>query len=246
MIRNLKILGLALGAAFALGAVSASSAMATTEPVASFVAGEYPVTYTGTQDGANHRITFPGGTGELTCSSSHFDAVGSFTKSTTFVTLTPTYSGCNTVLNEPSLDAVNPTTVTHNGCTYTYTVHEEISGSIGDEWRGDVHLLCPEGVKGIEIHVWDTEEDHLKNNATKCTYLIEPQTIKGIVYRNDTKNGDVTIEGKELLFTVKKTSGNFEVCGVGTQTARYNGNITLDSLNKNGEAITSKIVAGMP
>jgi hypothetical protein len=242
MIHNLKILGLALGAAFAVGALSASSAMAVTEPTASFVAAEYPASYTGTQDGPNHTVTFPGGTGALTCASSHFDAVGSFKASTTYVSLTPTYSACNTVLG---VDANNPTTVTHNGCTYSFTVHEEILGSMGDTWKGDVDLECPTGIKGIEIHIWDTQAKHENNEATRCTFVVEPQTIKGVTYHNLTGSSDVTIEGKDLLLVAKRLSGGPD-CGVGTQTVKYNGNFTLDILNKAEEPITGKIVAGMP
>lgn len=242
MTRNLKALGLALGAAFALGAVSASSAIAVTEPTASFVAAEYPVSYTGTQDGPNHTITFPGGTGELTCTSSHFDAVGSFKASTTYVSLTPTYSACNTVMGA---DTVNPTTVTHNGCIYSFTVHEEVFGSMGDTWKGDVDLECPVGIKGIEIHVWDTQTKHEKGEATRCTFVVEPQTIKGIVYHNETGNGDVTIEGKDVFLTAKRLTGGLD-CGVGTQSVKFNGNITLDPRNQKEEAITGKIVTGMP
>jgi hypothetical protein len=245
MIRNMKLLGLALGAAFALGTVSASSAMATTEPVASFVAAEYPVSYTGTQDGSSHTLTLPGGLGVLTCTSSHFDAVGNYKASTTFVTVTPTYSGCNTTLTEP-VDNDNPTTVTHNGCTYSFTVHEEVFGSMGDSWKGDVELECPVGIKGIEIEVWDTKAKHEKGEATKCTFLIEQQTIKSVVYNNETMNGDVTIEGKGLFVTVKRTAGTAKECGVATQSATYNGNITLDPRNNAEGAITGKIVAGMP
>ncbi|HEX3173108.1 MAG TPA: hypothetical protein VHQ43_02675 [Solirubrobacterales bacterium] len=243
MTRKLKVLSLVFSAAVALSALSASSAMAATETVASFVAAEYPVTFTGTQDGPNHRLTFPGGLGELTCTSSHFDSVGNYKEATTHVTVTPTYSGCNTVFG---MDVDNPTTVTHNGCIYSFTVHEEVAGTMGDEWKGDVDLECPGGIKGIEIHVWDTQPKHANNEATKCTYVVEPQTIKGIVYRNETENGDVTIEGKELLLTAKRLSGNFLECGVGTQTVKYNGNITLDPRNQKEEAIVGKIVAGGP
>lgn len=242
MIRNLKVLGLVLGMTAVFGAFSASPAMATTEPVASFVAAEYPVTYTGTQDGSNHTITFPGGLGVTTCSSTHFDEVGVYEASTTTLVFTPTYSGCNT---EMGADLTNPTTITHNGCILEFTVHEEVIGSNGDTWKGDVQLWCP-NENGIEIHIWDTEGKHKNNEATKCTFRIEPQTIKGIVYHNDTKNGDVTIEAKEIPFTVKRLSGAVGDCGVATQTAKYNGNITVDALNKEGKAIVTKIVAGMP
>jgi hypothetical protein len=243
MIRNLKALGLALAAVFALSAVSASSAMAVTAPSASFVAAEYPVSYTGTQDGANHAVTFNGGVGVVTCTSSHFDAIGTFAKSTTYVSLTPTYSGCNTVMGA---DKVNPTTVTHNGCIYSYTVHEEVFGSMGDEWKGDLDLECPVGVSGIEIHIWDTEAKHENKEATKCTFLVKPQTIKGVVYRNETANGDVTIEGKGMVFTIERTGGTADDCGVGFQTAKYDGNITLDPRNNEEKAIVGKIVTGMP
>jgi hypothetical protein len=243
MTPGLKTISLVLGIALALGALSAPSAMAETETAGSFVAAEYPMTLSGTQDGESHTITYPGGLGKTSCAVSQFEAVGSYAGSTTSMTVTPIYTLCNTEL--PG-DAENPTTITHNGCTLVFTIHEEVSGSMSDTWKGDVNLQCPKDVKGIEIHAWDTEGKHENNEATKCTFLIEPQTIKGLIYHNETEAGEVTIEGKELLFTVKRTSGKVDDCGVATQTARYNGDISVDAYNEKGKSILTKIVPGMP
>ena len=64
-------------------------------------------------------------------------------------------------------------------------MHEEVAGSRGDEWKGDVHLKCPEGVEGIKIHVYDTAAKHTADESL-CTFVVKPQTVKGIVYKNKT------------------------------------------------------------
>ena len=131
MIRNLKVLGLALGAVFAFAAISASSAMAETTTVASFTAGAYPATTTGTQDGANHKFSFLGGAAILECTSSHFDGVGTDTGPTTSATYTPTYSGCNTKL--PGTKRTRPQShtkaaPTHSQCTKKSPALEATNG----------------------------------------------------------------------------------------------------------------------
>jgi hypothetical protein len=246
MVRTLKILGLMASGIFVLGGVSASSAMAeeeVTQPVASFTTQKYKSTLTGTQDGPNHKFAF--GVPTTECTSSHFDGVEALVGPVTSIEFTPTYSNCNSVILG---DKDNPTTITHNGCTYLYTVHKKLDKN-GDEWEGDFHLECPEGVKGIEIHIWDTKEKHELSEATKCTLIIEPQTIKGIKYNNLTEGGnplDITIEAKEVEVVAKKLSGTLGNCGAAEQVTKYTGNITVDSLDEGKNIIWNKIVEGMP
>jgi hypothetical protein len=84
MIRNAKVLGLALVAVLAMAAVVASSASA-----AEFTAASYPVTLSGTQSTA-HKFTVGGST--VTCTTATFS--GSASGPSPTQTMTPVYTGC--------------------------------------------------------------------------------------------------------------------------------------------------------
>ena len=252
MTRNLKALGLALVAAFAFAAVSASSALAVTEPVAHFTASEYPSYIEGNQIG-NHTFTTPLGT--ITCTTAHFSSkANKLAKAATSLTVTPEYTGCST---KTALGQVYPTTVTTNGCTYTFTVHEkgttteaeiETPGGVKEKaithtWTGDVHILCPVGVQGIEVHAYETAAKHLSNEPI-CTYTVKPQTANNIVYRVHTVGGVstyTTVEANNSEVKINRTSGIFTTCGGAEPTAKYNGNTTVETLNNAGAMIQGGI-----
>ena len=252
MTRNLKALGPALVAAFAFAAVSASSALAVTEPVAHFTASEYPSYIEGNQIG-NHTFTTPLGT--ITCTTAHFTSkANKLTAAATSLTVTPEYTGCST---KTALGAEYPTTVTNNGCTYTFTVHEKgtttngnietpsgtVENAITHTWTGDVHIKCPEGVKGIEVHAYENVTKHT-NDQPICTYTVKPQTVNNIVYRVHTVGGVstyTTVEAKNSEVKINRTSGIFTTCGGAEPTAKYNGNTTVETLNNAGAMIQGGI-----
>jgi hypothetical protein len=84
MIRNAKMLGLAIVAALALTAVMASVASAT-----NFTAASYPVKITGSQS-SNHVFTVTGGT--VSCTTATFS--GELTGASESMTVIPFYDGC--------------------------------------------------------------------------------------------------------------------------------------------------------
>jgi len=240
MTRNLKALGLALAAVFALGAISASAALAEeTEPIAHFTSSTYPAKITGEQIGKHKFVV--GSLGEVTCNEARFH--GELTKASTSLTITPTYSECEM---HTFLGQHRPTTVTTNGCTYTFTVHEQGETDEGTietpdttkhektvthTWIGDVHLLCPEGVNGIEIHVY--KSGNTAHTELLCTYTIKPQTVKNIhyaVHEVGSKATYTTVEAKESETKVNRTSGTALNCGAAEQTAKYSGNTTVEIL----------------
>src|SRR5215204_1807300 len=101
MIRNLKVLGLALVAMLALGATSASAA--------EFHGEVENVTLTGAQTTTN---TFTTHSGTIHCTVAKFAGTQK-AKTTTTVTVTPTYEGCrSTGFIEANV------TVDNNSCTY--------------------------------------------------------------------------------------------------------------------------------
>jgi hypothetical protein len=259
MNRNLKALGLTLVAAFAFAAISASSALAEdTTPIAHFRASQYPAKITGTQVEKRRLVI---GSGEITCNKTHLH--GELTKATTSLTITPTDEECEM---HTFLGQHRPATVTMNGCVYTYTVHAKGTAEGGEStvegpivtpdgpshtngtvhktavthtWSGDYHLLCPEGVSGIEIHVYENATKHT-NNQPICTYTIKPQTVKNIDYAVHTVGGVstyMTVKETASETKVNRTSGTTLNCGGAEQTAKYSGNSTVEALNGSGEMI---------
>jgi hypothetical protein len=105
MIRNLKVLGLAVVAVFAMSAVVASAAMAE-----NFHSESSPTTLTGEQS-ATHEFTTSVGT--VTCTTAKFSGNVTGT-SVSEVSVHPTYEGCK-------LSGINiNVTITTTGCNYRF------------------------------------------------------------------------------------------------------------------------------
>ncbi|HWL49356.1 MAG TPA: hypothetical protein VNT92_05720 [Acidimicrobiia bacterium] len=121
MIRNLKALGLAVVAVFAMSALTASAAMAGTT---SFHSNADHTTITGEQEGTN---TFSVNAGTIHCSTATFSGTSSAT-TTQEITIAPSYSGCK--ITAITLETVEAT-VDMNGCHYLLTS------------SGQVHVTCP-------------------------------------------------------------------------------------------------------
>jgi hypothetical protein len=128
MSRKLKMLGLVVGAVFAISAMSAQAAFAATEFVAE--AGTTTGKITGVQT-TGHVFTTNAGT--VTCKVAHFEGTFS-TNSATTQTVTPKYENCTAFgfIGVP---------IDINGCTYTFTAAAP----------GEVVVTC--GTKPIEITV---------------------------------------------------------------------------------------------
>jgi hypothetical protein len=129
MIRNIKVLGLALVAVLAMSVVAVGSASA-----AEFTASAYPVEGEGGQT-TPHKLTIQGSAVE--CSTATFR--GSLSAASTELDITPVYEGCK------AFGFLNMT-VNTNGCTYKFTAG---TGS-GDNYTGGVHIVCPAG-KSITV-----------------------------------------------------------------------------------------------
>jgi len=149
MIRNLKILGVALAAAFALSAVAASAALAVEEQA--FLTSDGPVTLTGTETGggANNRLTAFGTFTECpgTTYTGHKYNVTphEFLEAhSTTVTITPNYVNC--VSSALKLK----TTVDMNGCDYVFHLGKTTSPS--DVAPITATVVCPAG-KHIEVTI---------------------------------------------------------------------------------------------
>ena len=120
MTRNLKALGLALVAVFAMSVVGASAASAATE----FHAEKAPVTLTGSQHAGEDVFTTDAGT--VSCENASY--VGSQATATALTSsATPSYSGCHATFG------LN-TTIDVNECKYIF--HSDTK---------KVDISCPSG-----------------------------------------------------------------------------------------------------
>lgn len=172
MIRNLKVLGLALTAVFALSAVLASAASA------EFTSESPQTELTAT---ALEEQVFTGAGAEVTCTEvSVHGTIGEVQKE---VTVEPTYGGHCTVNGFPAK-------VDTNECHYLFTTIEEVG----------VHILCPEGKqievtaeilgsfrKCLDIHAQTPTEPvvHYRNKTNPITEKMDVEiesTVHGITY----------------------------------------------------------------
>jgi hypothetical protein len=114
MIRNLKVLGLALVAVFAMSAVAASASSA-----AQFHSEGANTTFSGGQT-TQHR--FGTTTGTVICSTASFsgEAANATEES---LTITPVYSGCE-------FEELFEVTVNTNGCKYTFHASSATNGTV--------------------------------------------------------------------------------------------------------------------
>ena len=192
MIRNIKALGLALVAVFAMSAMAASAAQAEGPD---FTAGGYTATITATRDGTTKQ-TFTSGPlgGKVRCN----EVGGTATLSERGNALKSeglTYSG------ECKALGLLPVTVHTNGCSYEFTVETTVSATTS---TGSVHLACPTGgPEGIQVTIYkfgtpETVEAH-ENAANRSEVITIPggQTFTGITYHN------ITTEDNTMHVTVE-------------------------------------------
>jgi hypothetical protein len=195
MMRNLKVLGLALVAMLAMTAVAASAASA--DDLTSEIS---PVTLTGKQTGGGDVFTTTAGT--VKCKEVNYTAASVATP-TTAVTATPSYPE-KTAGGEQNCTGFGfPATVATNGCTYRFT--------IGAATTGGIDIVC---AGGQEITVTAKSGE-----TVKCIVHVPAQNIAaGITYSNTgsgtTREVDITANLAGTL-SYKHTAGS----GIGACTS---------------------------
>jgi hypothetical protein len=188
-----------------------------------FAASKYSATITGGQQVKGPRHEFSAPNRVISCPAG-LDARESLSESEESVDLGPTYGTCFAF-------ASSIATVTSNECWFVLSITE---GS-GDSWAGAGQLKCPEGKAGLEIHVFASPAKH-ESFEPFCKYLIEPQEMKGVSYKNLTPTYLEVNFASSL--SVKRTAGSVLLCGPAVQTFSYKGSSILEALNEAG-AMTS-------
>ena len=241
MIRNLKTLGLALMAVFALGAVSASAASA------GALTTDGPVTLKATETGevTANRLTAFGAFIQCPESTYAGHAVGGgfIPSGATTITLTPEYKQ-TTAGGAPN--CIGPfgwsATVETNNCDYVVHVGAK-TGSPADTYGGTIDVVCPAG-KEITVRIWTSESDHTsKPTEPFCILHVPPQTgLKG-ADATDTTNGTIdvtgTVEGIRVLRTAQAADPSPVLCATSeTTTGKFDIDTTVTGKNEAGGATT--------
>jgi hypothetical protein len=239
MIRNLKILGLALVAVFATSAMVASAAMAQQ----GLITADGPVTLTGTETGAGTnfikmfglQIECPGSTytGHKVNATPHEPIPSGATE----ITLTPTYKLCKVVsLNWPM-------TVTMNGCDFAVKLGNT-TATPADTYGVTVSLKCPAG-KDVTIDIWTPGTDHEKGLAPMCIIHIGEaanQNRAGLDLTDTTQGGtanDIDLTGTLTGLSALKTKSTTDplLCPEATTTTAETGvDMTIKGDSKAGVA----------
>lgn len=207
MIRNLKVLGLALAAVFAFSAVAASGAMAQTQGhLTSSTGVDFTLSGTEIAGGLNVftgplgiNVKCPGSTytgHKYNVTPHEFIANGETT-----TTITPKYVNC--------VEGASPRTVNMNGCDYDID-DATTTGAVGGTYGVTVDITCPVGkeivISGGACSVnikgqTDVTGFHITNEAGGHIRLHGSATVKasacGGFPVNVTQHQDVTISAKD-------------------------------------------------
>lgn len=216
MLRNLKVLGLAVVAVFALTAVAAQAASA-----AEFHSEVEPVIYTGAQSTAN---IFETNTGAKTeCSTATFEGTGS-TSPASSAKAHPNYGSC-TFLSKAA-------TVRTNGCYYTLN-------SATTSEKGKVEMTCEKEPNSMPELI---EIDVLEG---ACTLSISPAQVNaaggGVHYTNGGTGSErtITVEANVTGIAFTKTAHVTGGCTGAGSTATYTGNVLVKGYVDNGNSGTA-------
>ena len=220
MKRNLKALGLALIAVFAMSALVSSAAQAEI----TLTAESYPATLTGTKitnaEHPNHIFTY-GAFGTFECAKATFHGTLKEANQKS-ITITPTYSECKAF--------GLPATMTMNSCTFVY--HNETTD-----------ISCATEPKHIVIDIYASAAKHAANEKL-CELTIGAQVnLEKNIYSNTAGTpNDVDVTSSVTEIAAKRIGGSALLCGPAEAKGTYKGLTTLEAFkdlegNKEGAQI---------
>lgn len=218
MIRNLKVLGLAMVAILAMSAMVATAASAQGK-----LTSDGPVTLDGVEAGAASENALTSFGGETRCPGSTYTGheVGSTTKlvpsGSTAVTLTPHYNqpNCVSVSGGSSFSS----TVDMNSCDYVL----DLGATSGAGYAVTATVVC----KNVGDHILVTQFSSDSHAFRVCSVTVGPQSVTGAVASNGT-GGHINLKG---TFTgVDATRSG--LCGASTtETGEFHINATVSGTN---------------
>jgi hypothetical protein len=238
MIRNLKALGLALVAIFAMGAVVASAASA--QVGQGFLTSDGPVTLDtkeNTEVGAGpNKLTAFGG--QTTCPGTVFTGHKYNVTPHTYIpvpattaTITAHYGPCHT---KDKSGASFFTTVDMNKCDFVFHVGTTTPAGAINTYGVSATVVCQNVGEHIQVTLFSSSSEALR----VCTITItDPKEVSGPHLTTDTVKDDINIKGTFGPFTVHKSG----LCGAEEDkdgTLHIDATITGTNANKEPTNVT--------
>jgi hypothetical protein len=230
MIRNLKVLGLALAAVFALSAVAATAASAQNGTLTS----TGPVTLTATEN-AGQKNAFTAFGLEVQCTGSTYalhklNSTAFIPNDSSTATITPNYK-------EPCVTNSGnfPTTIDMNGCDYSITLGT--TTAVANQYNATFHVICS-GTNQITVTVFTNATKHAENKPF-CKLHIGTQSNLAGATAKDNLNGSIQLNGTVTGIAAQRTNGGEDplLCAATqTPTAEYHINVTASGKNEAGGA----------
>jgi hypothetical protein len=232
MIRNLKALGLALAAVFALSAVAATAASAQVGTITS--TGNVTLTATENAGQLNGFTTFGA---DLQCPGSTYtfhklnETPHKFIPNdVSQLTVTPHYK-------QPCVIQSGgfPATIHMNGCDYALTLGT--TTAIANQYNVTFHVVC-QGTNQITLTIFTNATKHAENKPF-CKHHIGTQSNLVGATAKDNLNGTIQINGTVKGITEQKTNGGEDplLCAASQTTqAEMHINITASGKNEAGSA----------
>jgi hypothetical protein len=231
MTRNLKVLGLALMAAFAMSAVVASAASAQT--IGKFTSDGTHFFLTGTELAGGNKLEYPG-LPPIACPESHFhggklDTTVTPTKHSPLtsgdssVTIKPTYTNCKV--------GIFPATVKMTGCDFDFKLGETTPSGTAHTYGLHVQVTCENpATEQIHLEVY-SDAGHTK---LICSTTFGAQTPHSQLHATDTTNGRVLVKG--IITGIHATRTNSGGCPPSntTNAVVYEVNVELTGENEGG------------
>ncbi|HSR93856.1 MAG TPA: hypothetical protein VLK56_03235 [Solirubrobacterales bacterium] len=207
MTRNLKTLGLAVLAAFALSAVAASAAQAE-----KFTAAEYPAILHA--EPTTHTFEFANGLQDK-CSTT---ISGELTEASEKVHLVPKYSECSAIVG-----GVKKSVTTISSCEEGLDHYDTIFST---------RTICKKGY----IHII-TVFNNAEQTEVLCKYELSALEGEKVTHENLGGTAGIKVTWAITGVAYKRTAGSVLVCGAAEGKVKYNGTSSVSAKNKGGSAI---------
>jgi hypothetical protein len=180
MSRIIKALGLAMVAAFALSAMTASAAHAVKGPAAVTIESG-----TGFLDGdqGEEESVLTRQVRRVTCEVATYDAHA--VSGDTTIRIDPNYAECHSF--------IGPATVTMESCYYMFHLDGEEVPNEEDLWTATATLECENAGDEVEVHIYTSHTNHTSNTAV-CRYRFPEQAVDGHINLTNIPAGGETPE----------------------------------------------------
>jgi hypothetical protein len=232
MTRNLKVLGLALMAVCAMGALMASAASAQTQGK---LTSDGPVFLLGTDTvGGVNELVYPG-LPATKCPGSHYkasavgnQAVGIANGATQF-TVVPNYTACKV--------GIFPATVVMTSCDYVFSLGLT-TGGVAHTYGLGASVVC--GVAGDTIHLEVySDEAHTKKICSVTFGAQTPTSELHATYNTATKK--TRVHGVAKNIHANRTNLGGCPPSATTNAAEYKVDVEVSGFNEGGEATDASI-----